>query len=476
MKRLLGVLLVLIFASTIHANYLEETALEENIQTKAQHILDTMFGPHLFSVATKVSLGRESWMVNYTERADIDFKEKKNTESEKYNILPGYEAIKNLSPNEAVQMPFNSRISKLPGSIINIVLDIVVSKTVPKQDVKNVNKLLTKVLSLDEERGDVINFVFEDFPIVAANKEVTVGLPVEAKLMISVLILTSLFVIVYILLKIKQLNIHKEAVKAQLETAKATANTGSTGSSMSDIPTEPALPAPVLSDGGDDGVIGFFSFVGPHNARQFVNLLKNKELDVEQLAIVVSYLDPNIAKKVLETLDEAKQLEVVTALCDEKIADKDMLEEINGDLKTEIECAVGGASKLEPVISCFKDEQKKTFLNGIQSNAEVYAQVRPNIFLFEDIEKLDDSDVKKLIGALKIEVLAASIAADNSGASQKIKANLTGAAQAMVTQFVDIKKDSLKESDVTNAQQQVVQQMKQLSDSGTIDVVSKITS
>ena len=45
-----------------------------------------------------------------------------------------------------------------------------------------------------------------------------------------------------------------------------------------------------------------------------------------------------------------------------------------------------------------------------------------------------------------------------------------------MTQFVDIKKSSLKESDVANAQQQVVQQMKQLSDSGTIDVVSKIMS
>ena len=33
-----------------------------------------------------------------------------------------------------------------------------------------------------------------------------------------------------------------------------------------------------------------------------------------------------------------------------------------------------------------------------------------------------------------------------------------------------------KESDVANAQQQVVQQMKQLSDSGAIDVVSKIMS
>ena len=79
---------------------------------------------------------------------------------------------------------------------------------------------------------------------------------------------------------------------------------------------------------------------------------------------------------------------------DEKIADKDTLEEINSDLKSELECSVGGASKLGPVIATFNDEAKKTFLNGIESNAEVYGQIK-TIFLFEDIEKLDDGDVKK---------------------------------------------------------------------------------
>ena len=56
----------------------------------------------------------------------------------------------------------------------------------------------------------------------------------------------------------------------------------------------------------------------------------------------------------------------------------------------------------------------------------MYAQVRPTIFLFEDIEKIDDGDVKKLIGALKIEVLAAAIAKDDGGAAKKLKSNLTG--------------------------------------------------
>ena len=235
-----------------------------------------------------------------------------------------------------------------------------------------------------------------------------------------------------------------------------------------------AAAAPVPSGGGDNDVSGFFSFVGPHNIQQFISILKKKALPVDQLAIVVSYLPPQLSKRCIETLEDAQQVEVVTALSEEKIADKEMLSTLEGDLKSELECSVGGAAKLGPVIATFNDPSKKTFLESIQSNADVYAQVRPTIFLFEDIEKIDDGDVKKLIGALKIEVLAAAIAKDDGGAAKKLKSNLTGAAEAMVTQFIDLKKDSLKDSDVVVAQSQVVQQMKQLSDAGTIDVVSKI--
>ena len=459
------------------ANYLEKTSLEENLQIKAQHILDTMYGPHQFSVTATVAMGKESWAVSYTERAKIQFEEEQNTPGEKYKILPGYSAIKNLSPNEAVQMPFNSKITKLAAPVIKITLDIVTSKKISKQDVKAADKILTKILVLNSERGDMINFEFQDFPVNKNADEVKVGLPIEAKLMIFVLIITSIFLIVYILLKIKQLNINKEAVKAQQETAKATAAAASSGGGSASPEPTPEVAAPVpQAGGGNDDVGGYFSFVGPHNASQFVDVIKKNELPVEKLSIVLSYLNPGYAKMVMDTLEEAQQLEIITALTEEKIADKEELDELEGTLKGQLECSVGGAAKLGAVIGTFNDASKKTFLSSVESNAEIYNKIRPDIFMFEDIEKLEDGDVKKLIGAVNIEVLAASIATDDSAASGKLKANLTGAAEAMVTQFIDLKKESLSENDVVSAQNQVVQQMKALSNQGAIDLVSKLVS
>ncbi len=467
-------LLVTVASAMVHANYVEKTRIEENIQLKAQHILDTMYGPHQFSVSVSVDLGRESWIVSYTDRADIDFKETKNTTAEKYKILPGYSAIKNLSPNEAVQMPFNSKISKLPAEILKVTLDIVTSKAIDKQAVKAADKVISKILMLNAERGDTINFEFQDFP-VHNNADKPAPLPMEAKLMMGIVMITALFLICYIVLKMKQLKMNQDAVKAQLETAKATAAAGaSSGSSVPE--SSPEAIAPVAGPSGSEDTGGDFSFVGTHNAKQFVDVLKNNELPVDQLAIVLSYLNAGHAKMVMDTLDEPKQLEIIAALTQEQIADKATLDGLQDTLKSQLECAVGGAAKLSALIAPFNDASKKAFLSSIQSNAGVYNKVRPDIFLFEDIEKLEDGEVKKLVGVLNIEVLAASIAKDDGAASAKLKSNLTGAAQAMVTQFIDLKKDTLSDNDVTKAQTQVVAQMKQLNQQGTIDLVSKLVS
>ena len=270
---------------------------------------------------------------------------------------------------------------------------------------------------LNAERGDTINFEFQDFP-VQNNADKPAPLPMEAKLMMGIVMITALFLMCYIVLKMKQLKISQDAVKAQLETAKATAAAGS--SSGSSVPeSSPEAIAPLAGTSGSEDTGGYFSFVGAHNAKQFVDVLKNNELPVDQLAIVLSYLNAGHAKMVMDTLDESKQLEIIAALTQEQIADKATLDGLQDTLKSQLECAVGGAAKLSALIAPFNDASKKTFLSSIQSNADDYNKVRPDIFLFEDIEKLEDGEVKKLVGVLNIEVLAASIAKDD-GASAKL--------------------------------------------------------
>ncbi len=455
----------------VSANYLEKTSIEKSIQEKSQHVLDTMYGANHFSVSVSVAMGNESWLVDYTERADVDFRQTKNTPSETYQILPGYSAIKNLAPNEAVQLPFNSKVTKVPASIIRITLDIITSSAINRQDVKSADKVLTKLLQLDAERGDAIQFVFEDFPINKAEK-VELGLPFEAKLMIFAIILTSVFVISYILLKIKQINVNKEAVKAQLDTAKATASAAK--SSSVDTPPTSTEGSPVLPSVGESDTSGYFGFVGAHNYRQFIDVVVKRTLSVDHLAIVMSYIPPMYAKALVEALDDTNQQSVIAALTSEKVVPKEDLQAIESDLRQQLECTIGGAGVIGGVISLVDDALKATFLESIKHIPDVYQTVRPMTLLFNDIDYLEDADVKKLMGALPIEILATAIANDDTAVVKKITVNLTSAAQAMVNQFIDLKKSLLTSSEINQARQQVVRVMKELNDNGTIDVASKV--
>ena len=83
--------MIWILSNVVFAVFDEQLTAEKNLQNKAQHILDTMFGKHKFSVIAKVKISSESWSVKYTELAKVKI-EKKNKKS--YEILPGFTAIK----------------------------------------------------------------------------------------------------------------------------------------------------------------------------------------------------------------------------------------------------------------------------------------------------------------------------------------------------------------------------------------------
>ena len=71
MKQLLIGFFIWILSINCLPNYLEKAKIEENIQAKVQHVLDTMYGAHNFSVFATVELGKEAWTVSYTDRADV---------------------------------------------------------------------------------------------------------------------------------------------------------------------------------------------------------------------------------------------------------------------------------------------------------------------------------------------------------------------------------------------------------------------
>ena len=248
-------LVIAIGASPVAASNQDRAALEASLTETTSHILDTMFGAHQVAAAVTVDLGTESWEVKYTGKANIKgLSAKPKSGSETYKVLPGYNAIKNLSPNEQTQLPFNSEIIKHAAKIKKISIELVADKSVSKSRLGKVKPILISVLGLNEKRGDVVNVSFHKFPIIQKQEDALLDAEIEEsapmrmidKLMIGVLVLFLLYIFRYGSAQKKLLKAVKAATDAL---ASAGSGGGGGGSRSRSAPVQRAPEGPRMDPG-----------------------------------------------------------------------------------------------------------------------------------------------------------------------------------------------------------------------------------
>ncbi|MBT5856196.1 hypothetical protein HOH87_06140 [bacterium] len=479
MKRFLGlatgVLMgLMLFASTVHASYAERVALETLYTDKAQHLLDSMFGEHLFSVATTVKMGTSSWRVRYTGKANVKTsgKRKSKKSDTSYQILPGYDALKNLAPDGSADVPFNSQITKLTPKVSNIVLDIVVSSEVSKREAKNTRKLLAQVLGLNAKRGDKIKYTFQRFPItksldkaraLANQDKQTVKTP-TAKLLVYALILFVVYICIYLYVQMKILK------SASKDIGKGMASAAAAMPMFQKPRSEPS--APVSSE---DDMKHYFGFVTDSNIEGLISIIQTEQMGAQHIGVIVSYLNPELGVKVVESVDDAAKAGIMKVLADQRVLGKDSLSKLEELVKGKLECMVGGANIINDLFGLLKSSEKKSIFETLKSDPATFEKIRPTVSLYDDIQYLADDDIKTVIGEVNLDMLSASLIRSDTATRTKVESNLSKAANAMVKQFRDLKAESITKGEIDLAKAYVLNIMIQLDNSGQIVLKDKVS-
>lgn len=111
---------------------------------------------------------------------------------------------------------------------------------------------------------------------------------------------------------------------------------------------------------------------------------------------------------------------------------------------------------------------EKTVLEKIEAtNAEIAAEIREEMFTFEDIAKLDKKAMQKILSAVDSRQLSVSLKATTPEVEQAILGNLSKRASDMVRE----ERDSLGPtplSDVTAAQDEILKMIRDMVDKGDI--------
>ncbi len=218
---------------------------------------------------------------------------------------------------------------------------------------------------------------------------------------------------------------------------------------------------------------GGFSLLKDIDPKQLTNFLQNEH--PQTISLILTQLTPQHAAAVLAELTPELQAEVSLRIATmEKIA-PEILGEIEQTLEGHFEqttlgemSSSGGAKAIAEILNLIDSSAEKNILQSLEAeNADLSAEVKNMMFVFEDIMLLDDRSVQRLLKEVETKDLAISLKAASEELKGKIFSNVSERVAVMIQEEMEFM-GPIRLSDVEAAQGRIVDAVRRLEDEGQI--------
>lgn len=166
-----------------------------------------------------------------------------------------------------------------------------------------------------------------------------------------------------------------------------------------------------------------FQFLRDVDRNQFIDFLSGEH--PQTVALILSRLAPDLTAQTLQRLDPALRADVTLRLAVMENTPQEVLRDLEGLLRERLSgalqrggSATGGVDFLVQVLTRTDRQIERALLEHLDATVpEIADQVRAKMFLFEDIAKLDDRTIQRIMRELDLKELAKSL----KGASEEMR-------------------------------------------------------
>jgi flagellar motor switch protein FliG len=224
----------------------------------------------------------------------------------------------------------------------------------------------------------------------------------------------------------------------------------------------------------DKGVIEPpFSWLNPVPPADLAPILERE--NPQTSAIVLSFLDPDVAAAVLKLLPEQRQKEVGVRIGSLGEPSPDLVAKIEEGLRERIgpdafkrQYGVGGINTLVALLNRSDRTTEREVLEALaEHDEELATEVRRRLFVFEDITTLDDRAIQSLLRNLDAKVLPMALKGVRPEVQKMITDNLSQRAAQNLIEEIELL-GPVRAADVEEAQASIVAIIGQLEQSGDI--------
>ncbi len=203
------------------------------------------------------------------------------------------------------------------------------------------------------------------------------------------------------------------------------------------------------------------------NADEVYELIKDEH--PQTIAIILIHLKTAVASDVVAQLPEEIKTDVAVRVVTLEKVTADMIEEVNDvfkeilkNKKGSVANISGGVDRLAEILNQTDEISSELILNEIEdSDAEMAAQIKQKMFVFEDLVLVDDRGFQKLLRKVETVELAIALKAASEDVKEKVFRNMSERAGAMLQEEIeDLGPVRMKEvSDAQMAITSIIQEM-----------------
>jgi hypothetical protein len=422
--------LVLFCAATlaiaeVNDDYALKISLENQLERKLKQVIQEITG------TDKVVIFVNAELVSARGDSDKVLEKKKGSAL----VLPGVPEKKEFGSGQS-EMLFGAGSSKY--KVNKIVLSIWIDKSVPGSIVELIQDMAKNVMGFSQTRGDQINVKKVDFESKGFFRTLF-ALPNFLWLILTVvggfmMVMVGLFLmdplkkVVPALKEIDWSVIRGGGATTQAVTVEHTSTYEREVMAGASAAASPSVTAK------DEGLP--FFFVRERDLPSLAFLLR--ERTAQDIAIVVNYLDPAIAMRLLELFPKEKQVEVALSLGKEEI-NTDKVTALEELVKSKLTYVVGGENKLITLLDMTNEDVREKIVKTLEAkDAQTATRLKQRIKSLENIiRELPTQGIQTLYRNVEAALFAQILKASPDDIQQKVISSLSAGAAERLKQEME---------------------------------------
>ena len=219
-----------------------------------------------------------------------------------------------------------------------------------------------------------------------------------------------------------------------------------------------------------------FQFFNEADPGQLATSFQNE--NPQLVALVLAYLKPEKAAAVLNSLPLQIQAAVALKIAEMDRTNPEILSEIEKIIESKFSAVVtqdfsqaGGVEVLANIINRSDRNTEKTIMESLESqNIEIAEKVRELMFVFEDLIKLDDKSIQRLLREIETKDLAMALKGANNDVKDKIYKNMSERASSMLKDDMEYM-GPVRAREVQESQSKIVAVIRALEATGEIVII-----